>query len=210
MVPVTYFKNYPFPYYPGWQNEPVPGWGAKPVMAGPRMVAVGSFGAEPAKKIDPMFIFNNLWMNLLKEKNPQAVAQNQASFWRKSLKDSYLLLAKANGADGVRDAVALKNGIKVAYTNKFKSGLDLSDLEVTYEESQIKHPLETMKLGATKPKIRVFDLPPAGEPPPAGGDTPPSDDGSTKAGMMDVLTKPWFIALAVIGVASAVYLMKKD
>ena len=209
MVPVTYFKNYPFPYYPGWQNEPVPGWGAKPVMAGPRMVAVGSFGAEPAKKIDPMFVFNNLWTRLFKEKDPLAVAQDKSSFWRRSLKDSYLLIAKANGTTGIADAVALKNGIQQAMQNKFKVGIDMSDLQVTREEANIPHALETMKLGQVQRKIRTFELPPV---PPADG-PPPSDqntDETTTAGMSSILTKPWFIAIAVIGVVSTVYLLKKD
>lgn len=39
--PITYFTNYPNPYYKDWRNEPIPGWGVRPVMAGPRMVAVG-------------------------------------------------------------------------------------------------------------------------------------------------------------------------
>ena len=41
MTPITYFKSYPQPFYPDWKQEPVPGWGVRPVMAGPRMVAVG-------------------------------------------------------------------------------------------------------------------------------------------------------------------------
>ena len=45
---VTYFKSYPNPYYSDWRGAPIPGWGARPVMAGPRMVAVGAFDAESA------------------------------------------------------------------------------------------------------------------------------------------------------------------
>jgi|GEM_PF-2075873 len=45
---VTYFKSYPNPYYGDWREAPVPGWGVRPVMAGPRMVAVGAFDAESA------------------------------------------------------------------------------------------------------------------------------------------------------------------
>lgn len=41
MNPMTYFKNYPDPFYEDWRSEPVPGWGARPVMAGPKMVGVG-------------------------------------------------------------------------------------------------------------------------------------------------------------------------
>jgi hypothetical protein len=100
-IPVSYFNTPTLdPFYPGWKNEPVPGWGAKPVMAGPNMVAVGSFG-------DPV-------------------------------------------ADG----------------------------------------------GQVKRKIRVFKLPPV----PAEAST---------AGMFSILTKPWFIALAVIGVGCTVYLVRK-
>lgn len=38
----SYFQSYPDPFYEDWKTEPVPGWGARPVMAGPRMVAVGN------------------------------------------------------------------------------------------------------------------------------------------------------------------------
>lgn len=104
-IPVSYFNTPTLdPFYPGWKNEPVPGWGAKPVMAGPNMVAVGSFG-------DPV-------------------------------------------ADG----------------------------------------------GQVKRRPRVFKLPPV----PAEAST----EAST-AGMFSVLTKPWFIALAVIGVGCTVYLVRK-
>lgn len=41
MNPITYFKNYPEPFYEDWRSEPIPGWGARPVMAGPKMVGVG-------------------------------------------------------------------------------------------------------------------------------------------------------------------------
>lgn len=44
MIPVTYFRNQPYPYYSDWKREPIPGWGVRPVMAGPRMVAVGGLG----------------------------------------------------------------------------------------------------------------------------------------------------------------------
>lgn len=37
----SYFQSYPDPFYDDWKTEPVPGWGVRPVMAGPRMVAVG-------------------------------------------------------------------------------------------------------------------------------------------------------------------------
>ncbi len=38
----NYWNNYPEPFYPGWQNEPIPGWGVRPVMAGPARVGVGA------------------------------------------------------------------------------------------------------------------------------------------------------------------------
>jgi len=40
-APITYYKNYPEPFYPDWQNEPVPGWGVRPVAVGPARVGVG-------------------------------------------------------------------------------------------------------------------------------------------------------------------------
>ena len=41
-IPVSYFNTPTLdPFYPGWKHEPVPGWGARPSMAGPKMVAVG-------------------------------------------------------------------------------------------------------------------------------------------------------------------------
>lgn len=40
-LPVSYFNTPPAPFYADWRSEPVPGWGARPVMAGPRMVGVG-------------------------------------------------------------------------------------------------------------------------------------------------------------------------
>lgn len=100
MISPSYFKNYPSPYYHGWQNEPIPGWGAKPVMAGPRMVAVGSLDVEEVNVFDPRIV-------------------------------------------------------------RIEDGLF-------------------------------------------------SADKSEKTGVMDVVSKPWFIAIAVIGVVSAIYLLKKD
>jgi len=100
-IPVSYFNTPTLdPFYPGWKNEPVPGWGAKPVMAGPNMVAVGSFG----------------------------------------------------------DPVA--------------------------DDGQVKR------------RPRVFKLPKI-----------PAE--TSAAGMSSILTKPWFIALAVIGVGCTVYLVRK-
>lgn len=41
-IPASYFRTPTLdPFYPGWKREPIPGWGARPSMAGPRMVAVG-------------------------------------------------------------------------------------------------------------------------------------------------------------------------
>ena len=48
--PMTYFRNYPEPFYPDWRSEPHPGWGVKPVMAGPARVGVGAITFSPAQK----------------------------------------------------------------------------------------------------------------------------------------------------------------
>ena len=40
--PMTYFRNYPEPFYADWKGEPHPGWGMRPVMAGPARVGVGA------------------------------------------------------------------------------------------------------------------------------------------------------------------------
>ena len=56
MTPITYFKNYPDPFYADWQSEPVPGWGARPVMAGPRMVAVGETPAPRLPTGEPRLV----------------------------------------------------------------------------------------------------------------------------------------------------------
>lgn len=47
-TPMTYFHNYPEPFYPDWRREPHPGWGVRPVMAGPARVGVGQLVAAPA------------------------------------------------------------------------------------------------------------------------------------------------------------------
>lgn len=54
---MTYFRNYPDPFYADWRSEPVPGWGARQVMAGPRMVGVGAVEAKPEVRIwdDPVY-----------------------------------------------------------------------------------------------------------------------------------------------------------
>ena len=152
----------------GDYEESFSGLGAAPVMAGPRMVSVSSFGAAPAKKIDPMFLFGNLWKLLLKEKNPLAVAQNASSFWRRSLKDSYLLIAKANGATGVADAEALKSSIQHAAQARFKVALDMSDLQVASAAAQTPHALETMNFtgprGGVAPVSREGVAPDPGAP----------------------------------------------
>ena len=44
-APITYWKNYPDPYYPEWATEPVPGWGVRPVAVGPAKVGVGGYVA---------------------------------------------------------------------------------------------------------------------------------------------------------------------
>lgn len=50
-IPVSYFNTPTLnPFYPGWKHEPVPGWGARPSMAGPRMVGVG---ASPTDAVHP-------------------------------------------------------------------------------------------------------------------------------------------------------------
>ena len=57
----NYWNNYPEPFYPDWQQEPIPGWGARPVMAGPARVGVGQDnlddwdpGVPPASSQPPL------------------------------------------------------------------------------------------------------------------------------------------------------------
>lgn len=53
VVPVSYWTNYPPPYYQGgW--APVPGWGVRPVMAGPARVGVGQFKLKAPEVTDCM------------------------------------------------------------------------------------------------------------------------------------------------------------
>ena len=67
-VPITYFRNYPDPFYPDWAFEPVPGWGVRPVAVGPARLGVGAAEASytavgqlvptaaAVKKFDPSLI----------------------------------------------------------------------------------------------------------------------------------------------------------
>lgn len=52
----SYFQSYPDPFYEDWKTEPVPGWGVRPVMAGPRMIAVGqSLGTQAELQHAPFY-----------------------------------------------------------------------------------------------------------------------------------------------------------
>lgn len=122
MTPVTYFRSYPEPFYSDWRSEPVPGWGVRPVMAGPRMVAVGGFGAAPPST-DLLAVVNDLAKLLAAEKNPPAAAVDPNGPWRKEVLSR---ITTTTAKYTIDDAKALANGLVVYVKNKYGVTLDLS------------------------------------------------------------------------------------
>ena len=74
----NYWNNYPEPFYPDWQQEPIPGWGARPVMAGPARVGVGAISLAKEQKLSAHITMAKIKPSKL-VRMPQFVASSKAA-----------------------------------------------------------------------------------------------------------------------------------
>lgn len=100
-----------------------------PAPATPPPAPVNAFfRLDENKKIDPMFAVNNVFSLLVKEPDPIGAAQNKMSFWRRTLADTFFLIAKENGPTGTADARAFADGVRFAVENQFTIKLNAPEL----------------------------------------------------------------------------------
>lgn len=197
MTPITYFRSYPEPFYPDWRSEPVPGWGVRPVMAGPRMVAVGAFG-DASKPMNFLPVVNDLANALAAEKNPGAAALDPNGAWRKQVRTRLVSIATKYSPN---DAAAVANGISLLVKNKYGVVADFSsELSEARKRANIakafKSTIEQQKAAAEAEAAAK-----------AAADEAASMQASMASSSKPVYKETWFLVAAGVAAMGVAYLL---